>query len=86
MPKVQVKMVDGGRVIVPAAFRKAMGVAKGDTLTMELDGNEIRLRSSKSETMAAIRRLQAYAATLPKSDMLASDELIAERRAEAARE
>ncbi|MGI4876480.1 MAG: AbrB/MazE/SpoVT family DNA-binding domain-containing protein [Janthinobacterium lividum] len=86
MASVKVKMVDGGRVIVPAAFRKAMGVTKGDTLTMELDGNEVRLRSSKAETMAAIRRLQAYAATLPKSDMLASDELIAERRAEAARE
>lgn len=86
MPSVRVKIVDGGRIIVPAAFRKAMGVTKGDTLTMELDGNEVRLRSSKAETMAAVRRLQAYAATLPKSDMLASDELIAERRAEAARE
>lgn len=86
MVSVTVKMVDGGRIIVPAALRRAMGVTKGDTLTLVLEGDEVRMRSSKSETMAALRRLQAYAATLPTSDVLASDELIAARRAEAALE
>lgn len=86
MASVKVKMVDGGRIILPAAIRKAMGVTKGDSLTLELEGDEVRMRSSKTERLAALRRLQAYVQTLPKSDILASDQLIAERRAEAARE
>lgn len=82
MQSVKVKMADGGRIIVPVALRKALGVKPGDTLTIKLEGDELRLRS----TMSALREFQAYARTLPKSDMLASDELIAERRAEAARD
>ena len=34
------KLVEGGRIIVPAAFRRAMGIAKGDTVVMELHGDE----------------------------------------------
>lgn len=86
MASAAVKIVDGGRIVLPAAFRKALGVTTGDTLTIDLDGDELRVRSAKAEREAAIRRIQAYVATLPPSDMLASDELIAERRAEAARE
>ncbi len=86
MASCAVKIVDGGRIVLPAAFRKALGVTTGDTLTIDLEGTELRVRSAKAERAAAIRRLQEYVATLPPSDMLASDELIAERRAEAARE
>lgn len=86
MTSVRVKMIDGGRIVVPAAFRKAMGVKQGDTLTMELTGDEVRLRSVKAERLAALQRLQDRLSALPAGEMLASDELIAERRAEAARE
>lgn len=87
MNSVNVKMVDGGRIIVPAAFRKAMKVAPGDMLKLEIDDNgEVRLRSAKTDRDAAIKRLQARLAALPSTGILASDELIAERRAEAARE
>ncbi len=83
MQSVKVKMVDGGRIIVPAAFRKAMGVETGDTLTLVMDDDgDLRLRSAR----AALKRLQAYARSLPNSDMSVVDELIAERRAEAERE
>lgn len=83
MHSVKVKMVEGGRIIVPAALRRRMGVEPGATLTMEVDDDgELRVRSIQT----AVRRLQAYARTLPRSDISAVDELIAERRAEAARE
>lgn len=79
-------MVDGGRIIVPAAFRRAMGVTKGDTLTLELNGVELRVSSAKAAQLAALRELQAYVRTVPKSAVSVVDQLIAERRAEAARE
>lgn len=52
---------------------------------MELDSDEVRLRSTKAEQLAALRRLQAYVRSVPKSSGAVVDELIAERRAEAAR-
>ncbi len=76
------KMVNGGRLIVPVAFRHALGLVDGDSLTIELDGDEIRIRSQR----AAIARAQAYFKKLAPEDVLLSEELIADRRAEAAGE
>jgi bifunctional DNA-binding transcriptional regulator/antitoxin component of YhaV-PrlF toxin-antitoxin module len=42
MAAVKGKVVEGGRIIVPASFRKSMGIAKGDTVFMELHGDELR--------------------------------------------
>src|SRR3954470_2900477 len=39
MAAVKGKVVEGGRIIVPAAFRKSMGLSKGDTVFMELHGD-----------------------------------------------
>lgn len=84
MEAVKSKLVEGGRIIVPAAFRKAMGLAKGDTVILELQGDELRVRSARSALRRLQERLRAHA---PKpGERLVSDELIAERRAEAARE
>ena len=76
------KLVEGGRIIVPAAFRKSMGLSKGDTVFMELHGDELRIRPARS----ALRRIQAKLRALAPSESYVSDELIAERRAEADRE
>jgi AbrB family looped-hinge helix DNA binding protein len=48
MAAVKGKVVEGGRIIVPAAFRKSMGLAKGDTVFMELHGDELRIRPARS--------------------------------------
>jgi len=72
------KMVDGGRLIVPAALRKEMGLAKGDAVIMELHGDELRVRPAKS----ALKRLrEKIRGSLP-SDASVVDELIAQRRSE----
>ena len=67
---------------MPAALRRAMGVAKGDTVVMELHGDELRVRPARS----ALRRIQEHLQPLaPASgEPMVSDELIAERRREAA--
>lgn len=40
--------------MIPASFRREMGIAPGDTVIVELDHGELRVRSLS----AAIRRVQ----------------------------
>ena len=82
MQTVKGKVVEGGRIILPAQFRRSLGLEKGDTVLIELHDDELRVRPAR----AALSRLQAKLRALGPADMLASDELVAERRAEAARE
>ena len=81
MTTARARLVDGGRIILPAPIRKAMGLETGDTVLLELNGDALTLRSANS----ALRRLQARARSFA-SDQSVTDELIAERRAEALRE
>jgi bifunctional DNA-binding transcriptional regulator/antitoxin component of YhaV-PrlF toxin-antitoxin module len=76
------KVVEGDRIIVPAAFRKSMGLSKGDTVFMELHGDELRIRPARS----ALRRIQAKLRALAPNEGFVSDELMAERQAETDRE
>ena len=71
-----------GRVAVPAAFLGALGVSKGDSVVLSLEGDELRLCGPE----AAIRRAQRLVAQYVPADVSLIDELIAERRREAARE
>jgi AbrB family looped-hinge helix DNA binding protein len=80
MNAVKGKMVEGGRIIVPAAFRKAMGIAKGDALILELHGDELRVRPASSALRRIQERLRAHAPA--PGERLVSDELVAERREE----
>lgn len=69
-------------MIVPAAFRRQMGVAKGDTLLFEMHGDELRVRPARS----ALRELQGKLKAFAEPDGSVADELIAQRREAAARE
>ncbi len=82
MPVVKGRIAEGGRILVPAAYRKALGLARGDTILIELRGEELRIRPARSALPRLQDKLKTYAAV----DGLVSEELIAERRAEAARE
>ena len=71
-----------GRVVIPADYRRALGLRPGDSLTLELNGGSLRL-----VTLAqAIREAQEFVAKYVDKDRSLVAELIAERRAEAARE
>lgn len=65
--------------MIPAHFRKALGIRPGDTVVMELGDKELRLETRGQ----SIARAKAIAAPYLGTRSLA-DELIAERRAEAA--
>lgn len=74
--------IDGGAVVVPDDYRKALGLTDGDAVRVELHGDEVRIRSLRSVIQDIQESLKSYA--IP--GVLASDELIADRRAEVARE
>ncbi|WDF74215.1 AbrB/MazE/SpoVT family DNA-binding domain-containing protein [Novosphingobium sp. KACC 22771] len=76
------KVIAGGRIALPAEMRRALGLQNGDTVLFELEGDEVRIRPAKSALRRVQERLRAFA---PK-DGLVSEELIAERRVEAARD
>ncbi len=73
---------DGGRVVIPAELRLKLGIGVGDVLVWRQDGEQLIL----STKMAAIRRAQAIMAPYNQPGQSSVDELIAERRREAARE
>ncbi|KMO22830.1 AbrB/MazE/SpoVT family DNA-binding domain-containing protein [Methylobacterium indicum] len=76
------KIVDGGKLVIPASFRREMGLQVGDTVVMEMVGGELRVRSRD----AAIADAQKLVRGLVPDGISLSDELIADRRAEAAKE
>jgi AbrB family looped-hinge helix DNA binding protein len=76
-------MSNEGRVVIPAAMRKAMGLEAGSTVTFRLEGDKLVMTTRS----AAIRKLQELFRDAPNpSEGSVVDELIAERRAEAAGE
>ena len=83
MPRRHVKIAPGGRVVIPAEYRKALGIKVGDHVVIELQDDELRVRSRR----AAIRKLQALVRQyIPDESRSLARELIEERRREAAYE
>jgi AbrB family looped-hinge helix DNA binding protein len=82
MTTTRVKVAEGGRIVIPAEYRKRLGVQVGDDVILQLDDGEIRLFTVRE----AIRRAQAMVRRYVPEGVSLVDELIAERRAEAARE
>lgn len=76
------KVIAGGRIALPAEMRRALGLQNGDTVLFELQGDEVRIRPAKSALKRVQERLKAFA---PKEGFV-SEELIAQRRVEAARD
>jgi AbrB family looped-hinge helix DNA binding protein len=77
-----VKVSENGRILIPLALRRAMGIKPGDELVLEVEDGTLRA----STRIARIREAQALARTFLDGKRSLVDELIAERRAEAARE
>ncbi len=82
MQQQTLRMSENGRVVIPAAVRKQLGLVAGQPLTLTVEGQELRLMSRQARRRAAQESAAQY---LPKGvDIVA--ELIADRREEARRE
>ena len=76
------KLVSGGRLQLPADIRKALSLGDGDTVLLELVDGELHVRPLRGVVSRIQAQLRGY---VPDGAHL-SDELIADRRAEAERE
>jgi AbrB family looped-hinge helix DNA binding protein len=80
---IRCKINQNGRIVIPAAIRREMGIKAGESLLMEVEDGVLRIESHR----ARIRRIQEeFKKIIPPGGMLMSDQLIAERREEARRE
>lgn len=72
----------GGSVTLPAAFLEAIGAAEGEQVQLALEGDVVRILGRA----AALHELQDEVRRYVPEGVSLVDELLAERRAEAARE
>ena len=80
--ETRVKMNENGRVVIPASYRKALGIEAGDEVILRLEEDELRITTMERRIKAAQRRARKYL----KPGVSLVDELIAERREAAKRE
>lgn len=78
----KLKVNENGRVVIPAPFRKALGINSGDEVLAWVEGDELRITTMKRRIERAQRRARQYL----KPGLSLVDELIAERREAAKRE
>jgi AbrB family looped-hinge helix DNA binding protein len=80
--EVRLKVNENGRVVIPAAYRKHLGINPGDEVILRLEDDEVRITTIR----ARIKRAQRHARRYVKPGVSLVDELIAERREAAKRE
>lgn len=78
MYQIKTKLGDGGRIVIPAEYREAMGLHVGDEVILRLEGKELHIFTLKQ----AIRRAQELVHRYIPQERSLADELIAERRLE----
>jgi AbrB family looped-hinge helix DNA binding protein len=80
--EARLRINENGRVVIPASFRKALGINPGDQVILRLDDDELRITTMKHRIARAQRTVRKYV----KPGVSLVDELIAERREAAKRE
>jgi AbrB family looped-hinge helix DNA binding protein len=78
--ETRLRINENGRVVIPAAFRKALGIEVGDEVVLRIQDDELRITTQQHSIQRAQRRAKKY--LNPGTSMV--DDLLAERR-EAAR-
>ena len=82
MSSVRVALGKGGTVAIPPEYRQALGLCEGDSVILRLVDGELRLFTPAH----GMKRAQEIVSRAIPDDRSLVDELIADRRAEAARE
>jgi AbrB family looped-hinge helix DNA binding protein len=78
--KTRMRVNENGRVVIPASFRKRLGIRIGDEVVLQIEDDELRIITLKRNIERAQRLVRKHV----KAGTSLVDELIAERR-EAAR-
>lgn len=78
--KTRMRVNENGRLVIPASFRKALGINIGDEVILRIEDDELRITTLKRRLERAQRLVRKH--VKPGTSLV--DELIAERH-EAAR-
>ena len=76
--EVRARLGENGRIVIPAAFRRRLGLRPGDPLILRLDENGVVIESRRSAVRAAQRMIRER---VPKGELL-TERLFNMRRAE----
>lgn len=80
LEQVSTVVGEGGRIVIPASYRKTLGIKEGDAVFIRLEGEELHIVSDETEVRRVREMIDRY---VPEGVSLV-DELIRERRREAA--
>ena len=80
--ETRARMNENGRVVIPAAFRRALQIKSGDTVVLTLDKDELRITTLRKRLAQAQEMVRKHVS--PTTSLV--DELIAERREAGRRE
>ena len=75
---VEVRVMENGRMVLPAAIRKRLGLEKGGTVIVEVGDEEVTLRSVE-QVLDKVKAAFAKYADLPGTSV---DDFLANRRAD----
>lgn len=81
MPENHIRLQEGGRLVIPAPYRKALNMKPGEDIVIRLEDNELRLYPAAQALARAQKFFRKY---VHRKGIV--DEFIAERRKEAADE
>ena len=82
MTAQRARLAEGGRLVIPAEFRRELALTPGENLILDIRDGELRVRSLRR----AVQRAQALVRQYVPEGALLSEALIRDRRDEAARD
>ena len=74
--EARLRVNENGRVVIPASFRKALGINIGDEVVLQIVDDELRISTVKRRVQRAQRLVRKHV----KAGTSLVDELITERR------
>lgn len=83
MNSIKVVLGKGGRINIPAEYRRALGIVDGDEVLVGMEEGAIRIQTPNASLERARRLVRPYVGG---GRLSTSEELSLERRAEAERE
>ena len=75
-PRTRMRVNENGRLVIPASFRKALGINPGDEVILRIEDDELRITTLKRNIERAHRLVRKHV----KSGTSLVNELIEERR------
>jgi len=75
-PRTRMRVNENGRLVIPASFRKALGINPGDEVILRIEDDELRITTLKRNIERAQRLVRKHV----KSGTSLVNELIEERR------